>query len=756
MKIGKLFLCIAASAAVFAGCKNEEENLGTPSIKVNPTSLNFEKEGGADNIQSVALTSTRDWTATVSEGASEWLSVEPASGSASSEAQTISVKVTENTDLDRTATVTFTTSNGTAKATLKVSQAGPGGSIEDTYVYFNDFDKERAVQDENNYWPYADEFDGWKNEKGSGISSVEYDLSGMQVRANGFSDNDYSLYKDNASGANNMFFASSPHFSVKNITLPESSRDFKLSFGVTKYKGNEADNHVSPDEFLVYLSNDGSKWVQITDYTFASGSAPDGAWDLASKVFSVPEATSALYIYFKTDVASGFRIDDLKLATSTEAGTEIDFSQGVEIGGGDPVEPGEEITVKEVLDASEGVNVTTSGIVMAVGATGVILGDGTGNIFVYTKDKPAVEIGNSVKVTGETGSYNNLPQIANSKIDFVENSEPAYPEAVELNSGNVESLKSGFATYVTYTGVITKEGSYYNFTIEEGFSIAGSVYSPAESVGINDKVGIPVEMTGYYVGYYNNYIYVLPVSIEPDSDYKYCNISKDKVSVSSAAGTATFDVSANVGWTVTSDNEDFTVDTASGENNGTVTVSYEENTGAEARTATITVTPASESGLEAKTVTITQAAPATGDEVVDVLTADLFKATSSTYTDFSGVSVTSPAVYAGNSANDSGAIQLRSKNSNSGIVSTTSGGKVRKVTVEWKSNTTAGRTLDIYGSNEAYSSASELYNDVKGEKVASIVYGESTTIDITGDYAYVGLRSNDGAMYLNKIEIVWE
>ena len=69
----------------------------------------------------------------------------------------------------------------------------------------------------------------------------------------------------------------------------------------------------------------------------------------------------------------------------------------------------------------------------------------------------------------------------------------------------------------------------------------------------------------------------------------------------------------------------------------------------------------------------------------DVLTASDFAATGTTYTDFSGVRKNT-AVYAGQSAkNSSGAIQLRSKNSNSGIVSTTSGGKLKSVKINvWK------------------------------------------------------------------------
>lgn len=147
--------------------------------------------------------------------------------------------------------------------------------------------------------------------------------------------------------------------------------------------------------------------------------------------------------------------------------------------------------------------------------------------------------------------------------------------------------------------------------------------------------------------------------------------------------------------------------------------------------------------------------------VVDTLTVDKFTATSATtYTDFSGVTATSNAVYAGNTAkSDKGAIQLRSKNSNSGIVSTTSGGKVLTVSVVWNAATEV-RTLDIYGSNTPYKSAADLYNNAaQGTKIGSITKsksGEMTTFTVEGDYYYVGLRSNKNAMYLDSITIEWD
>ena len=127
------------------------------------------------------------------------------------------------------------------------------------------------------------------------------------------------------------------------------------------------------------------------------------------------------------------------------------------------------------------------------------------------------------------------------------------------------------------------------------------------------------------------------------------------------------------------------------------------------------------------------------------------------YSQWSGKEGTSGAVYAGQSAGNNNSIQLRTTSSNSGIVTTTSGGNVKKITVTWNSNTTNGRTLDIYGKNTAYSNASDLYNSSnQGTKLGNIVYGTSTQLTITGDYKYIGLRSKDGAMYLDKIEIVWE
>ena len=139
-------------------------------------------------------------------------------------------------------------------------------------------------------------------------------------------------------------------------------------------------------------------------------------------------------------------------------------------------------------------------------------------------------------------------------------------------------------------------------------------------------------------------------------------------------------------------------------------------------------------------------------------------AAGSGYSDWTGKTGSSGAVYAGNSAGGSAtrpAIQMRTNYSNSGIVTTTSGGNAQKVTIEWDTDTSNGRILDVYGNNTAYTAATDLYNSSKqGTKLGSFTYTEggaaTATLTINDDYEFIGIRSNNSPLYLKTIEITWE
>lgn len=180
--------------------------------------------------------------------------------------------------------------------------------------------------------------------------------------------------------------------------------------------------------------------------------------------------------------------------------------------------------------------------------------------------------------------------------------------------------------------------------------------------------------------------------------------------------------------------------------------------GTTAGSVTVTATLAESDKYTGATATCTVKIVDPNQQVYsDVITAEDLVATDTRYKDFSDVTKTSGAVYAGNSAkNNSGSIQLRSSEK-SGIVTTTSGGRISQIIITWDSQTTSGRQLDIYGSDEPYTSTADLYDYKK--PIASAIYeNESTTSKLTieGNYPYVGIRSNDGALYIKDITFVWE
>ena len=120
MKLKSLFFAALAAVISFASCEEmgNGQDLGSPALTVNATELSFEEAGGD---QSVVLNSTRDWKVTSSAA---WVTVNPASGKASADDQTVVVSATLNEDGNRNATLTFT--NGMVTKTVKVSQVGTG------------------------------------------------------------------------------------------------------------------------------------------------------------------------------------------------------------------------------------------------------------------------------------------------------------------------------------------------------------------------------------------------------------------------------------------------------------------------------------------------------------------------------------------------------------------------------------------------------------------------------------------------------
>ena len=317
---------VLGSALGFVACEEPNEVVGDPTVEVSTKSLNFTNEEGS---QEVNITCNADWTATVD---ADWVTVAPAAGNKNG---VITVAVSANeTGALRTATVRVSAIHpqyneawDNAKITIQQS-ADENVTVTEELIYGDDFDGKEATKTygSGSSWPYIDQFPEFANAKGDAAAEVTYTGSGVSVRANSTSNSSYSDYA--GSGSNNIFFGSNAYFVINNIT-PLEGVNYKVTFGTEKYT-QDGDSTFRPEEFLMSVSKDGSKWVSV-EYTYA-GTEP-GRWNVATANFTLNEVPEKLYIKFQATVASVYRLDDLKLFVGN-GGQAIDLENGTEQPGG--------------------------------------------------------------------------------------------------------------------------------------------------------------------------------------------------------------------------------------------------------------------------------------------------------------------------------------------------------------------------------------------------------------------------------------
>lgn len=600
MKLKNLFLgSFALTAMLFAqSCDDKNDGpTGAPSIELSSQTLDFEKDGGS---QTIKLTATRDWNVT---NVPDWIAVDPKSGNPA-ENKEVTVTVLENTGMDRSQDIKFTI--GFDGKTLTVNQKGTGSASE-VVVYHNDFDKELAVKGESGWKTYLDSFDGWKNETGSGISTVEYAFSGMSARTNssGTSNSQFSDYQ--GSGKNYLWFAKDNYFHVKNITLPEGKTNYTISFGSERNLYQAADNTFVPEEFLVYVSNDGSKWVKL-EYAFPNG-LKNRRWDLASSTFTVPSGTKSLHIYIKATLASAYLMDDLDLSVAASAGTAIDFSKGIDLGtggstgGGETPEPAGN-TIAAVCAAAAGSAADLKDVlVTGVTTQSYVITDETGSVLVFVKADPKVKVGDKVNVAGTTGEHNGLIQITAPTTTVVSsNNTVTYPAPLEFTEANLADTPKK-VTYVSFTGNVKKNNQYYNIYIG---SVTDKDLSLSYYTGNMDEfVDCDIKVKGWYVGGGTHYQIVATEVEKVETTGPKFSVSTTALSAKAGDTSASFNVNGNVKWTVSSDNAAYTVSPASGDGAGTVTVKFAANETEKDVTVNFTVSTTEEVATKSYTVVLT-------------------------------------------------------------------------------------------------------------------------------------------------------
>ncbi len=333
---------------------------------------------------------------------------------------------------------------------------------------------------------------------------------------------------------------------------------------------------------------------------------------------------------------------------------------------------------------------------------------------------------------------------------------------VTTSAGNVSSVTIKFNSNTNEARVVSIYGSNTAYTAATdlyGDNAGTLIADVAIADGAEQTIDVAAKGEYAYVGVRskNGALYLDEIAISwgnatPQQPVDVTSIALSETELSLVEGkTATLTVTytpanANQGKTITWTSSDEKVATVA---DGVVTAVAEG-------TATITATPEKGKGATC-TVTVTAKPAPSGN--ADVIDYEFIGVSGTNYSEWKDKTGASGAVYAGQSAGGNESIQLRSNNSNSGVVVTTSAGNVSSVTIKFNSSTNEARVVSIYGSNTAYTAATDLYGDNAGTLIADVAIadGAEQTIDVAakGEYAYVGVRSKNGALYLDEIAISW-
>lgn len=426
------------AVVVFAGCTDDNDDMGAPYLNVTPENLTFDAEGQpADEYNGTFIVETnRPWRAIV-EDEQTWVRLSATEGEGDA-AVTVTVPAS---NIGQSAKVTFEVYNSYGALIQKDVNVLQGEVKPATVIYGNNFDKTLAAKDANNRWPLLDQSDAWQNATGTGIESVTYAYKNMSVRSSQKNSGGY----DGASGQNKIFFGTAPaNFDIDNITLPSGETNYRITFGANYSKNNDGtyDNIFKPEYFHVWVGN-GTTWKELKYEKIGGSDETDPYWILFKSDFTLKTALKELSIRFTTTTGgeaanSAFSIDDLSF-TNGNGGQEVDLEGGVV-----PPDPGEAtaITIPELIaqmtDTEAPVDANADRYLDAVVMNDVAGANYTFNNLILATEN-ATEAGNGITLYG-------------SQVE---------PSTLGLNKGDKVrvTLYKGLAKVVNYSGMYEVTGA---------------------------------------------------------------------------------------------------------------------------------------------------------------------------------------------------------------------------------------------------------------------------------------------------------
>ena len=603
MKFNKIIAAIALPLmALFTSCEQDLE----VASKVSTDKSVYEVEANGGEV-TVKLLAPQDWTATISPASSldevEGITVEPASGSGSSQIVEVTIKVPENKGYNRKANVSFV--GETISGAVTIAQVGEKGErlLECSIAEF----LEKPVD-----------------------ASVYYVLTG--VVANSVNPDTYSNFDltDPKTGDKVLIYGLAKKEDVSNQKIG-LLKELGIEEGdqITIASTRGAYNGTPQGMKSYYISHKKSEAPMIklgmSEVTAAKGSD----FDLAVSSNMVTWTLSSNVSWLTFAPATGDKSTTVKVSVAEDG----DGTEGVITLAAEGLESVsckvtrtdiKDVTIAEFLEAPVGDKpyriVAKIESIVNDQFGNLYAEDATGRVYVYglTATKQAkndksfptlgLRAGDIITIVGTRGQY------ADAKVeDQKEQVSGAYLEAsckstdVTITEFLAKEVASKYleSPYYRLTGVIKEivKEEYGNFYFKEEASetfvyVYGLTKAPVAkndksfaSLGL--KVGDKVTLVGQRGQYptakveeqkeqvSNAYFISSAAGGDVPAPEKNLTVENAAVEVEATATSATFTVKSNVEWTVTKAEGDWiTKFTESGSNDGTITVEFAANEGA--------------------------------------------------------------------------------------------------------------------------------------------------------------------------------
>ena len=554
-------MSLAALSLATTACEDDKkEDLGAPQITLNPSEIEVDVKGGSETVK---LLATRDWTVQIPEDC-KWVAVSPDHGEASSEAVTINVTVLENLvngveGSARTGKVTFTC--GLVEGTLTVNQKGKEVNYTSiSNVLAKGLDTEL--------------------EAGTVISGVVISNPSL----NNFTSKKIVVLQDETAGIE-LYLSSDSKFARGDKVAADLSGQ-----KISEFMGLKQINGLSPDK-VTLLSSDNeieAKTVDIKDF-------------LANKYESQ---------YVELSCVQVLDSDLSKTWVQNDQHSSINFVD----------KDGNIFEVRSSKYSSFKADVVPQG-------SGSV--KGIAAIYNNTIQLIFSDANDYAGLTGErfktSSSWEDLPNASGEgteaspynvakSLNIIHSGN--IPEDKVYVKGKISKLGEFAADYGNYTYYISDDGTSTNeFMVYRGYYFGGEKFTSADQLKVGDEVVVLGKLIMFKgnTPEINSGSSVITINGKGDSGLKF-SVSSTSISAKAEETSATFNVKANVAWTVTSDNSAYTVEPASGDADATVTVKFAANTTEEDKVVKMTVSTTADVTTKSYTVTLTHKAVGAADD----------------------------------------------------------------------------------------------------------------------------------------------